>query len=230
MCRRADGWLKSVTGSKNMFDRALNSALQRPLQRLAARLIALGLHAEQVTWGGFLLGLSAIPLIALGHSRWAIVCVVLNRLADGLDGAMARQTRPTDRGAFLDISLDFLFYAAIPLAFALADPTHNGLPAAVLIYSFIGTGCTFLAFAVLAAKRGDSSTAYPNKGFYYLGGLTESTETIAVFVLMCLVPAWFGVLAYGFAGLCALTTVTRISAGIQLFKPTPPKRGRPGQP
>lgn len=213
-----------------MFDRALNSALQRPLQRLAARLIALGLHADQVTWGGFLLGLSAIPLIALGHSQWAIVSVLLNRLADGLDGAMARQTRPTDRGAFLDISLDFLFYAAIPLAFALADPTHNGLPAAVLIYSFIGTGCTFLAFAVLAAKRGDRSTAYPNKGFYYLGGLTESTETIAVFVLMCLVPAWFGVLAYGFAGLCALTTVTRIAAGIQLFKPTPTKRGRPRQP
>jgi len=213
-----------------MFDRALNSALQRPLQRLAGKLIAVGLRADQLTWGGFLLGLSAIPLIALGHSQWAIVSILLNRLADGLDGAMARQAQPTDRGAFLDISLDFLFYAAIPLAFALADPAHNGLPSAVLIYSFIGTGCTFLAFAVLAAKRGNSSTAYPNKGFYYLGGLTESTETIAVFVLMCLVPAWFDVLAYGFAGLCALTTVSRISAGIRLFKPTPPKRGLPRQP
>lgn len=230
MCRRAGGWLKSVTGSKRMFDRALNSALQRPLQRLAGKLIAVGLRADQLTWGGFLLGLSAIPLIALGHSQWAIVSIMLNRLADGLDGAMARQAQPTDRGAFLDISLDFLFYAAIPLAFALADPAHNGLPSAVLIYSFIGTGCTFLAFAVLAAKRGNSSTAYPNKGFYYLGGLTESTETIAVFVLMCLVPAWFDVLAYGFAGLCALTTVSRISAGIRLFKPTPPKPGSPRQP
>ncbi|MCM2296812.1 CDP-alcohol phosphatidyltransferase family protein [Rhodoferax sp.] len=219
-----------MTGSKRMFDRALNSALQRPLQRLAGKLIAVGLRADQLTWGGFLLGLSAIPLIALGHSQWAIVSIMLNRLADGLDGAMARQAQPTDRGAFLDISLDFLFYAAIPLAFALADPAHNGLPSAVLIYSFIGTGCTFLAFAVLAAKRGNSSTAYPNKGFYYLGGLTESTETIAVFVLMCLVPTWFDVLAYGFAGLCALTTVSRISAGIRLFKPTPPKPGSPRQP
>ncbi|MDD3936224.1 MAG: CDP-alcohol phosphatidyltransferase family protein [Rhodoferax sp.] len=219
-----------MTGSKRMFDRALNSALQRPLQRLAGKLIAVGLRADQLTWGGFLLGLSAIPLIALGHSQWAIVSIMLNRLADGLDGAMARQAQPTDRGAFLDISLDFLFYAAIPLAFALADPAHNGLPSAVLIYSFIGTGCTFLAFAVLAAKRGNCSTAYPNKGFYYLGGLTESTETIAVFVLMCLVPTWFDVLAYGFAGLCALTTVSRISAGIRLFKPTPPKPGSPRQP
>jgi phosphatidylglycerophosphate synthase len=131
---------------------------------------------------------------------------------------MARLTEPTDLGAFLDISLDFLFYSSIPLAFVLADSAHHGLAGALLIYSFIGTGCTFLAFAVLAAKRDSAhtSTAYPDKGFYYLGGLTESTETIAVFVLMCLFPAWFTVLAFGFASLCLLTTATRIA----VLKPT----------
>lgn len=202
-----------------MFDRALSSALQRPFKRMAAGLIALGLRADQITWAGFVMGLSAIPLIALGQPAWAILSMALNRLADGLDGAIARQTRPTDLGAFLDISLDFLFYAAIPLAFVLADPARNGLAGALLIYSFIGTGCTFLAFAVLAAKRGaTSSAAYPSKGFYYLGGLTESTETMAVFVLMCLLPQWFGVLACTFASLCALTTAMRIGAGIAVFK------------
>ena len=201
-----------------MLDRFLNTALQRPLKRIAASLVALGLRADQMTWAGSVIGLTAIPLIALGQSEWALLSIALNRLADGLDGAMARLTRPTDLGAFLDISLDFLFYASIPLAFVLADPAGNGLAGAVLIYSFIGTGCTFLAFAVLAAKRGTTSTAYPGKGFYYLGGLTESTETIAVFVLMCLLPQWFGLLAYGFAGLCALTTVTRIAAGMAVFK------------
>jgi phosphatidylglycerophosphate synthase len=206
-------------GSTAMLDRALNHALQRPLKRLASGLIALGLRADQVTWAGFAMGLAAIPLIALGQPQWAILGIALNRLADGLDGTMARLTRPTDLGAFLDISLDFLFYASIPLAFVLADPVRNGLAGAVLIYSFIGTGCTFLAFAVLATKRGATSTAYPGKGFYYLGGLTESTETVAVFVLMCLVPQWFGVLAYSFAGLCALTTVMRIAAGMAVFKP-----------
>jgi phosphatidylglycerophosphate synthase len=202
-----------------MFDRALSRAVQRPLQRMAALLLASGLQANHVTWAGFVLGLSAIPLIASGQTQWAIVSILLNRLADGLDGAMARLTHPTDLGAFLDIALDFLFYASIPLAFVLADPAHHGLAGALLIYSFIGTGCTFLAFAVLAAKRGDSSTAYPEKGFYYLGGLTESTETIAVFLLMCLFPAWFNVLAGIFASLCALTTATRISAAIRTFKP-----------
>jgi phosphatidylglycerophosphate synthase len=200
-----------------MFDRTLNAVLQRPLQRLASGVTALGWRADQMTWAGFMLGLSAFPLIALGYTQWAILSILLNRLADGLDGAMARQTRATDRGAFLDISLDFLFYASIPLAFAVADPLRNGLPSAVLIYSFIGAGCTFLAFAVLAAKRDMVSTNYPNKGFYFLGGLTEGAETLVVLLLMCIRPQWFSTLAYGFAGLCALTTVTRLAAGVKAF-------------
>lgn len=202
-----------------MFDRALNTLLQRPLKTVATLLLRRGWSADQFTWLGFVLGLTAVPLIALGHPQWALGAMTLNRLADGLDGALARLTRPTDRGAFLDISLDFLFYASIPLAFALADPAANALPAVVLIYSFVGTAGSFLAFAVLAAKRQVSSLAYPSKGFYYLGGLTESVETMAVFTLMCLAPGCFAVLAYGFAALCGLTTVTRIVAGIRTFTP-----------
>lgn len=210
-----------------MFDRVLNGALQRPLKRMASGLIVLGLRADQMTWAGFVMGLTAIPLIAMGQPHWAILSIALNRLADGLDGAMARLTRTTDLGAFLDISLDFLFYSSIPLAFVLNDPGRNGLSGALLIYSFIGTCCTFLAFAVLAAKRGTTSTAYPDKGFYYLGGLTESTETIAVFLLMCIKPEWFGAIAYAFAGLCTFTTMTRIAAGIQVFRSDPLKRSLP---
>ena len=202
-----------------MLDRALNDHLQRPLQALARWLAGRGVRADHLTWAGFAVGLLAVPLIASGHPRWALLAMALNRLADGLDGTLARLTTPTDRGAFLDITLDFLFYASIPLAFALANPAANGLAAAVLLFAFMGTASSFLAFAVLAARRGLTSTAYPRKGFYYLGGLTEATETLAVFTLMCLVPAWFVPLALGFAALCALTTVTRVVAGWQAFGP-----------
>ena len=202
-----------------MLDRALNDRLQRPLQALARWLAVQGVRADHLTWAGFAVGLLAVPLIASGHPRWALLAMALNRLADGLDGTLARLTAPTDRGAFLDITLDFLFYASIPLAFALANPAANGLAAAVLLFAFMGTASSFLAFAVLAARRGLTSTAYPRKGFYYLGGLTEATETLTVFTLMCLVPAWFVPLALGFAALCALTTVTRVVAGWQAFGP-----------
>ena len=139
--------------------------------------------------------------------------VLASRLCDGLDGAVARRTTPTDRGAFLDITLDFLFYASIPLAFAVADPAANALPAAVLLAAFMGTGSTFLAFAALAAKRGITSVAYPRKGIYYLGGLTEAGETLMCFMAMCLWPSAFGLLAYTFAGLCGLTILMRLWVG-----------------
>ena len=200
-----------------MLDRKVLDLSRTVLLSLAQKLSAHRIRADQVSWLGFALGLCAVPLIALQHELWAIVFILLNRLADGIDGSIARLTTPTDRGAFLDIALDFLFYSAIPLAFALANPQQNALAAATLIYAFVGTGSSFLAFAIIAAKRQLSSAYFPEKGFYYLGGLTEATETIAVFVLMCLLPQYFWALAYIFAALCALTTTTRIAAGIKAF-------------
>jgi phosphatidylglycerophosphate synthase len=147
----------------------------------------------------------------------ALGFILLNRIADGLDGAVARLTVPTDRGAFLDIAFDFFFYAAIPLGFALASPAVNALAASVLITAFVGTGSSFLAFATIAAKRGQSAEGYSTKGIYYLGGLTEGTETILVFVLMCLFPATFPILALFFAAACSLTTLTRWTQGWTVF-------------
>jgi phosphatidylglycerophosphate synthase len=130
---------------------------------------------------------------------------------------VARLTAPSDRGAFLDITLDFLFYASVPLAFAFADPAANALAAAVLLAAFIGTGSSFLAFSALAGKRGLHCTAYPNKGLYYLGGLTEATETLVCFALMCLFPAQFALWAHGFAVLCGLTILSRVWAGWRML-------------
>ncbi len=201
-----------------MLDRWAIGVLRGPLDAVAGALVRAGVGADAITLAGFAVGIAAAAAIALGHPVAGLVLMLCSRLADGLDGAVARQTRPTDRGAFLDISLDFLFYASIPLAFALLDPAANALAAAVLLAAFIGTGSSFLAFAVMAGKRGLTSTAYPKKGLYYLGGLTEATETLVCFVLMCLWPQHFAALALGFAALCALTIATRLWAGWTLLR------------
>ena len=207
-----------VPASCAMIDRRVQAWMAPALDRLAALLAARGVSADGLTLAGFVVGLGAAGLIAAGYPAWALLPLLASRLADGLDGAVARRTRPTDRGAFLDITLDFLFYASIPLAFAVADPQRHALPAAVLLASFIGTGSSFLAFAVLAQRRGLTSAAYPRKGLYYLGGLTEAGETLACFVAMCLWPSAFAVLAYVFAALCALTLATRLVAGWTLLR------------
>jgi phosphatidylglycerophosphate synthase len=200
-----------------MFDATLLPFVKRAIDRPARMLAARGIRADQITLFGFGIGLVGVLALWAGLFWTALFCLALNRLADGLDGALARLTTPTDRGAFLDIALDFMFYGLFPLGFALHEPDTNALPAAVLIASFIGTGSSFLAFSIIAEKRGLSSEDYPTKGIYYLGGLTEGTETIALFVAMCLFPAAFPWLAYGFAALCAITTLTRWMAGWRVF-------------
>ena len=200
-----------------MLDRAATALIKPWVNRLARRLVRSHVSANQLTVLGFVIGLVAAVLVATHHFLAAVAMILVSRLCDALDGAIARQTRVTDAGGFLDIALDFLFYAAMPLAFAVADPARNALPAAVLLAAFVGTMSSFLAFAVMAAKRGITSLAYPDKSFYFLGGLTEATETLAFLVAMCLWPHHFPVLAFGFAALCAITTATRIWWGWRTF-------------
>lgn len=201
-----------------MFDRALSRLIARPLQSLAHALHRRGVGANAVTVAGFALGVAAAVAIALQAFGAAIALLLASRLCDGLDGAIARITAPTDAGGFLDIALDFLFYASIPLAFAFADPARNALAAAGLLAAFIGTGSSFLAFATIAAKRQMSSTDYPDKSFYFLGGLTEASETLAFFIAMCLWPQHFALLAWVFVALCVLTTAMRIWWGYTRFR------------
>ena len=192
-----------------MIDSQLVPIQSRILQPLGRSLVSKGISADQLSWAGFSIGFFAFSMLALGYYWLAGILILFNRLCDGLDGVVARQTTPTDRGAYLDIALDFMFYALIPLGFALAIPEQNALAAAFLLTSFIGTASSFLSFAIIAEKRGQKSLSFPNKGFYYLGGLTEGFETILCFLLMILFPAKFPLIASIFAVACYITTAMR---------------------
>ena len=200
-----------------MLDR-LALLLTRPAILAVARPLArAGVSANALTWTGFAIGLLAAVLVSQGAFLSGLLAIGASRVCDALDGAVARQTQATDLGGFLDITLDFVFYASIPLAFAVADPARNALAAAVLLASFVGTASSFLAFAVIAAKRGLHNLAVPDKSFYFVGGLTEGTETLAFFAACCLWPHYFAPLAYGFAALCGLTLVSRVVWGMRAF-------------
>lgn len=200
-----------------MLDRTATALIKPAINRLAGVFFRVGLSANQITFVGFFIGMLAAILIANGFYLAGAAAIFTSRLFDAVDGAVARLTQATDAGGFLDIGLDFLFYASIPLAFAISDPQRNALPAAVLLAAFIGTGTSFLAYAVIAAKRGMTSLNYPDKSFYFLGGLTEATETLIFFAAMCVWPAYFIELAYVFAALCVVTIATRLWWGWRTF-------------
>jgi len=199
-----------------VFDARLRPLVDRILDPVGAFVARRGVTANQVSFAGFGLGIAAAVAVALGFEIAAVVLIIANRVCDGLDGAVARSAGGTDLGAYLDITLDFLFYSAVPFAFAVADPA-NAMAAAFLIFSFVGTGSSFLAFAIIAQKRGISTEIRGKKGFFYLGGLTEGSETIIFLLVVAFRPDLFVPLAWAFGCLCWITTITRVWYAIESF-------------
>ena len=200
-----------------MFDPVFVRLLKAPLARGAEALAARGLEANHVTWAGFALGLLGAGAIAGGFYWLAVPLLALNRVADGLDGALARLTAPTDFGAYLDIVLDFIVYTAVAGSFAIADP-QNVTPAIVLVTSFMGTGASFLAFAVIAAQRGLVTDERGQKSFFYVGGLTEGSETILFFAIVLFWPHIFPAAAWVFAVMCWITIAQRAMSAKATFE------------
>jgi len=200
-----------------MLDGVARRMLDPGLEAAGRRLVAAGVGADAVTWAGFAIGIAAAGAIAREAYAAGLVLILVSRLCDGLDGAVARQAGKTDLGGYLDIVLDFLFYNAVVFGVALARP-QDAVWAAFLIFSFVGTGTSFLAYAIIAAKRGMTSERGGRKSIFYLGGIAEGGETIAAFVLICLFPHAFPWIAGVLGALCWITTASRIGQAVLAFR------------
>jgi len=193
-----------------LLDGTLRGFIDPILARIGGRLARAGITADALTMVAFGFGLAAGVAIVLGHFLTGMALLLTSRLLDGLDGAVARHTAPTDRGGYLDIVLDFAFYGIIPMAFILADPAANGVAGGFLILTFYINGSSFLAYAIMAEKRGLSTMARGSKSLYFTTGLAEAGETILVFCLFCLFPAAFTWIAIIFGIVCLITAAARI--------------------
>ena len=200
-----------------MLDHRVN-AIIHPIMSGLANHIPRQISANTITLVGFAVGVMVVPLLWLNLYSTAMAVILVNRFFDGLDGAVARKYGPTNLGGYLDITCDFIFYSVVILGFALAAPENNGLAAAFLIFSFIGTGSSFLAFAAASGKQGISSYAHGLKAFYYLGGLTEGTETILFLVIICMYPEYFPLMAVVFGSICWITVLGRFGSAFILLR------------
>jgi phosphatidylglycerophosphate synthase len=192
-----------------MLDPLLRRWIDPSLNKAGVWLARCGMSANAFSLGGLAVGLLAVPLLAWQRYDIALVAILLNRLIDGLDGAIARHKGPTAFGGYLDILCDMAFYAAVPVGFAFARP-ENALWAALLLASFVCTASSFLGRAVVATQRGEPyDGARGAKSFFHAAGIVEGTETVVAFVLFCLFPSAFAWLAAIFAGLCLWTAAAR---------------------
>ena len=200
-----------------MFDARIRPLIDPSLNAQGRVLARLGFTANQVTLIGLVLGLVAAGVIAAGATCWALLPLLLSRLADGLDGAVARARGGSDFGGYLDITCDFLFYGAIPLGFILLDPAAHGAAGGFLLLSFYVNGASFLGFSLLADRHGMKTSSRGEKALYFTGGLLEGAETIGFFILLCLLPGAFSVLSWIFGGLCFVTAFSRILLAWRVF-------------
>lgn len=166
------------------------------------KIVKIGISANFVTIIGFVIGLLAINFLSLEKYGYALICIIINRIFDALDGAIARNSKVTDFGVFLDASLDYMFYAGIIFGFALANPEQNAIAASFLLFAFAAAACSLLAYAVIAYKNNVNDEFKLGQSPFYLGGLAQGFETLIALLVLCVIPSLFMPIAIVLGILC----------------------------
>ncbi|NJN17299.1 MAG: CDP-alcohol phosphatidyltransferase family protein [Oscillochloris sp.] len=194
-----------------MIDKLLRVPKEYVLTPLAAALRPV--HPNVITVAACGLGLACGLAAAQGMAGLAIGLWAVNRVLDGLDGTLARMhNKQSDFGAYLDIVLDHLVYAAVPLGLAIAAGTTGVyLALAGLLISFYVNGATWMYLAALLEKRARGATASGEMTSVTMpGGLIEGAETVVFYTLFLLFPGILGPLFWLMAALTLLTATQRV--------------------
>ncbi len=199
-----------------MLDAPLRRLVAPGLDVVARRLAAAGVRPLWVTGAGWLAGVLAC--VAAGGGLWwvALALWLLNRLFDGLDGPVAAYSGVTDLGGFLDILADFSVYAGFVVGVAVAVPDAR-IACLALLTSYYVSGTAFLALSSLLERRGGAELT-DGRSLRFVGGLAEGSETMAVYVLFCLIPGHAGLIAWLFTAAVGLTALQRVLFGIRVLR------------
>ena len=194
-----------------MLDPFFARALKSPLDAGAEALLTRQVNANLLTWAGFAAGLLAAVLISVGWTAIAFVVLLVSRIADGLDGAVARASKSTDFGAYLDIVLDLIVFSALAAGFSLSSP-DNKFAGLALMITLAGVGAASLALQLFAAKHGvgPESGDDAQQGSFYVSAFVEGSEITLFFLVALIWPQAFPVIGWLFAIACGVTIAQRI--------------------
>jgi phosphatidylglycerophosphate synthase len=185
------------------------------LDKAGAYLGDAGVSPLALTGVGWLAGVAACLAVISQHWQLALILWLVNRLMDGLDGPVARRRGATDLGGFLDIVADFSIYGGFVAAIAIAVPDAR-LACVALLSAYYISGTAFLALSSLLQRR--TPTEGDGRSLRFIGGLAEGTETVAVYVLFCLLPTHAATIAWAFAATVAITAIQRVVLGVRTLR------------
>ena len=207
------------TPQVQVLDARVRRVLSPGLDAVGRRLADAGVPALALTAAGWLVGVAACLAVVAHAWPWALALWLLNRLLDGLDGPVARRHGPSDLGGFLDIVADFSIYSGFVVAVAIAEP-GAGLACLALLMAYYLSGTAFLALSSLLERRG-TDLATDGRSLRFVGGVAEGTETVIVYVLLCLLPGHAPLIVWLFTAAVIMTAVQRIVLGVHVLgRPT----------
>lgn len=194
-----------------MFDRFLRPVKEQVISPLAGA-VASRVHPTTITVVAFGVGVGAFVCLLQEEMLLCALLWLLGRLLDGLDGAVARRSgKQSDLGGYLDIVLDIVAYALIPIGMALTFPTQAVLIAvAVLLAVFYVNIASWMYLSALTEKRRAQGLRTEPTSVFMPSGLIEGTETIVFYTLFIAFPQYFVVLAYTMAAMTMFTVVQRV--------------------
>ena len=194
-----------------MLDHLLRGFKDRLLGPLAT--LFRGVAPNVLTLIAFVFGIAAA--LAAWQGLWlaGLLLWTLNRITDGLDGTVARiAERQTDFGGYLDILLDFIVYATIPIGFAIQSVDRSVLVwTAVLEATFFVNACSWMYLSAVLEKRAS--------GAGVTGELTTVTmppalvagfETVVFFGLFFAFPAHLVLLFGAMSVLVGINVIQRL--------------------
>ncbi len=165
----------------SMLDQAIRARLEPTLDRGAGWMSAAGISPQVLTAAGLL---------------------------DGLDGPLARRRGATELGGLLDFVADFVVYSGFVVGVAIAEPGAR-LACVVLLATYLVNNVALPSFSSMIERLG--LDIGDERSLRLTTGLAEGAETIAVYLLFCLLPGASETIAWAFAGVVALTAGQRVA-------------------
>jgi len=206
-----------------VFDRRARELCRPVLDTAGEQLAHLGVRANPLTGLGWTIGV--VACVAVGFRWWllALVAWLVNRLIDGLDGALARRVGATDFGGYLDLVADFSVYAGFVVALAIAEPSTR-IVSVVLLFAYYLSGTALLAASAMLERRGIERG--DERSVRFLGGLAEGLETMLAYVIIVVVPSIAVWVEWIFAVMVLITAAQRVIWSRRALSRVTPASGR----
>lgn len=207
-----------------MLDRRVRAAARPLLDYVGERLAARGVRAIHVTFAGWIIGV--VACVAAANRDWALALLawLVNRLFDGLDGALARQVGATNLGGYLDLVADFSIYAGFIAGVAFALPSTR-LAGLFLLVTYYLSATALLAGSSLIDRLGVARE--DERSLRFLGGLAEGVETTVAYVLITVLPAYAATIEWIFSVMVLITAGQRVlftTGVLRTGSPSAPRR------